>query len=60
MKHIRHVEPDTTLDDLLAKRIAEKRFLQEDHRAGPNFIRGVIIALPISLSLWTLVLYLVF
>lgn len=60
MKHIRHLEPDTTLDELLGKRAKDQRCFQEEHRAGPNFFRGVIIALPISLSFWALVFYLVF
>lgn len=60
MKHVRQLEPDTTLDDLLGKRAADQRFLHEDHRAGPSFFRGVIIALPVSLSFWALVSYLIF
>lgn len=57
MKHVRNLEPVNSLDDLLAKRDAEKHHLSEDHQAGPNFFRGVIIALPVSMSLWALVLY---
>ncbi len=60
MKHIRQLEPNTTLNDLLDKRAANQQYLQEDHRAGLNFFRGTIIALPISLSLWALALYLIF
>lgn len=58
MKHVRNLEPDSSLDDLLAKPAAEKHHILEDRRAGPNFLRGVIIALPVSMSLWALVFYL--
>lgn len=59
MKHVRHLELDSILDDLLGKRAAEQQHFLEDQRSGPNFFRGVIIALPISLSLWGLALYLI-
>ncbi len=59
MKHVRNLEPENSLVDLPAKRAAEKHHLSEDYRAGPNSFRGAIIALPLSLSLWASVLYLV-
>lgn len=58
MKHVRHLELDTTLDEFLDKRAADQEYLNEEHRTGPRFFRGVIIALPLSLSFWALVLYL--
>lgn len=39
MKHVRHFELDTTLDDLREKRAANQKHLDDDHRAGPNFFR---------------------
>lgn len=59
MKHVRQLEPDSTLDDLLNKRATDQHRLSEEYRAGPNFLRGVIIALPVSMSFWAVVLYLV-
>ncbi len=56
MKHIRSLEVDQPLDELLNKRAAERAFLAEEEIAGPNFFRGLIIALVISLAFWVAVL----
>lgn len=56
MKHIRSLEVDQPLDELLAKRA----FLAEEENAGPNFFRGLTIALVISLAFWAAVLSAVF
>ncbi len=52
MKHVRSLEVDQPLDELLAKRA----FLAKEQEAGPNLFRGLIIALVISISFWTAVL----
>ncbi len=56
MKHIRSLEVDQPLDELLAKRA----FLAEEENAGTNFFRGLTIALVISLAFWAAVLSAVF
>lgn len=60
MKHVRDLEVDQPLDELIRKHTAEKAFLSGERQAGPNFFRGVIIALPISLSFWAAVFHLIF
>lgn len=56
MKHIRSLEVDQPLDELLNKRAAERAFLTKEENAGPHFFRGLIIALVISLAFWVAVL----
>lgn len=56
MKHIRSLEVDQPLDELLAKRAAERAFLAEEENAGTNFFRGLTIALVISIAFWAAVL----
>ncbi len=60
MKHDRHLELNTTFDELLGKHVTDSKCLLEDHQAGPRFFRGVVTALPISLLFWALVSYFVF
>ncbi len=55
MKHI-SLEVDQPLDELLNKRATERACLAEEENAGPNFFRGLIIALVISLAFWVAVL----
>lgn len=56
MKHIRSLEVDQPLNELLDERAAERAALAEDKNAGSNFFRGLIIALAISLAFWAAVL----
>lgn len=56
MKHIRSLEVDQPLDELLDKRAAERAFLTEEQNAGLNLFRGLIIALIASLAFWAAVL----
>ena len=52
MKHIRSIEVDQPLNELLHKRAAEKAFLVDERSAGPTFIRGLIVGLAFSLSFY--------
>ncbi len=56
MKHIRSIEVDQPLNELLNKRAAERAYLAEDQNAELKLFRGLIIALVISLSFWAAVL----
>ena len=56
MKHIRSLEADQPLDELLEKRAAERAYLAEEENVELNPVRGLIIALAISLVFWASVL----
>ncbi len=53
MKHIRSLDVDQPLDELLRRQTAERAYLAEEQYAGPNFFRGLIVALAISLSAYS-------
>ena len=60
MKHIRSLEVDRPLDELLDKRAAERAYLAEEKTAELSLFRGLIIALVISLAFWVAVLSMLF
>ncbi len=60
MKHIRNLEYDQPLDELIRKRVAERAFSTDESNAGLNFMRGLIIALAISLSFYATVYFALF
>ena len=60
MKHIRSLEVDRPLDELLDKRAAERAYLAEEKNTELSLFRGLIIALVISLAFWVAVLSMLF